>query len=265
MFVTTRRDTYNPVRLSELDYESLVVDIAPLVMPAWQLVRWKKRVYASDGRGGVEADAVLLSTVSDEWFIVEVELARHSIEGHVAPQLDRLARAQYPASLAGSIASASGRPEPDIRRMLRQTPDFLCLADDYTAQLAEACTAAAFQFAVLAPYRAPSGQSALRVVRLPGQLSDPPQQSASSQFHLRRSDQRLLGATTYELPENFPAVPEIRLYVDDAIQMMRVTQVAGRRLMFVQADAPLPREPAVLKLIPRDDDDGTFRIARSIR
>ena len=76
------------------------------LFPDWRWYRWSPLLYTPDG-AGTRPDALLLSESDYSWIVVEVELAHHSISGHIEPQLDRIRRATYDSSLADTILKYS--------------------------------------------------------------------------------------------------------------------------------------------------------------
>ncbi len=230
-FWTSRRERYERVILSEFDYESLLISVGDQAFEGWRLCRWKSRVFTPEGRG-VEADAILISESSDEWAVVEIELASHSISGHVQDQLERLSAATYGSVVTSSLAVAAGVNIDQARRFTRRRPDFLCIADDHTERLSECCMATGFQFAVMQPYRS-SGQSALRGLRIPGHYRKTV--NVGSRFVMLRSSETFFGHAPFVVPDTFPGGPAIRLEVDSEIHEVKLTTLRGSRMLFLNA------------------------------
>ena len=253
---TSRRERFDRLHLSELDYESLILTTGDQAFSNWDILRWKKRVYTADGRG-VEADAVLLHKTTNDWVVIEVGLASHSITGHVQDQLERLAEAQYGPHVTKSLATASGRTFEEMQRFTRNPPDFLCIADDYTERLSDSCTSTGFRLAVLAPYRSMQ-HSALRMVRMPAQYREIVPEGAIFRYIFARGDS-VFGHKPFIVPQEFPALKDLRITAGDAVYALRITFLKGVRLMFWESttDWLSQQESLVISLV--DLDSGIFK------
>jgi hypothetical protein len=253
---TSRRERFERLHMSELDFENLLLTTGDQAFANWTFVKWKKRVYTPDGRG-VEADAVLLSRTTDDWVVCEIELASHSISGHVRDQLERLATALYGQAVTDSIAAAAHVTPEVARRHTRQKPDFLCIADDLTDRLSECCAATGFHLAVLQPYR--SGQhSALRETRMPKQYQEKQVPAGGPRYILQRSPDAFFGHVPFLVPDSFPVLETLRVEYSNAIHEMSLTYVSGSRLLFTGELASLD-DFAVMVLYPTDLTAGLFR------
>lgn len=79
--------------LSEGDFEAIVVEQADSVYPDHHVVPFKKTVESDEGT--VKADLALIHKHYREWWVVEVEMAHHSFDSHVLPQVRKLTSADY--------------------------------------------------------------------------------------------------------------------------------------------------------------------------
>ena len=82
-----------PTSLLETEFESLLVQNADIIRPGTIVVPYKKTVYAGDD--SAQADLAIIGDDYREWLVVEVEMNRHSLHGHVIPQVRTLREASY--------------------------------------------------------------------------------------------------------------------------------------------------------------------------
>lgn len=94
-----------------------VVDFKPLIV--------------GDGGEQRRPDLAIVDRAYRSWVVVEVELSRHSLAHHVRPQVESLARANYHAAHAQSLASAA--PPLDLKSLRDLLtfvpPDFMVVVD----------------------------------------------------------------------------------------------------------------------------------------
>jgi hypothetical protein len=79
--------------LYETEYERVFSSNVELIYPGYYLVPFKLTV--SDEADSAKADFALIHKECRDWWIVEVELGSHPLEGHVLPQVRTLSRAVY--------------------------------------------------------------------------------------------------------------------------------------------------------------------------
>jgi hypothetical protein len=83
---------------TEQDYEDTVKRILPKYYKKefennLKVLLFKKRLYSPIGN--VEADLIAFNDDYSAWWVIEVELIKHSFERHVYPQMDKLAVVDY--------------------------------------------------------------------------------------------------------------------------------------------------------------------------
>jgi hypothetical protein len=111
----------SPGSMYETDFETLLVNHAPLLYPDFQLVPFKKRVHSEYGTA--MADLALIDKLCREWWVVEVELAVHSLREHVEPQVATLATASYGTEEADYLLSNNPSLDaPSVRDMMMGIP-----------------------------------------------------------------------------------------------------------------------------------------------
>lgn len=90
------QDWFEPVSSEgqyESDFESLVTASAGSLFPGYYVVPFKVRVESEEGRR--IPDLALVDRGYRHWWIVEVEMAHHSLYHHVIPQVEVFARGKY--------------------------------------------------------------------------------------------------------------------------------------------------------------------------
>lgn len=137
--IVTNRGIALPIpsrTMYEIDYENEILGQANHLFSGWRWCSFKVDVEApSTGHGTKRADFALIEATFSEWWVVEVELAHHSVEGHVAPQIETLALGQYGSAHAEVIISALNLNAADAASMhaliKRRLPKVLVIVDDY--------------------------------------------------------------------------------------------------------------------------------------
>jgi hypothetical protein len=101
-----RYDGLASAALLEHEYEAIVLDRSHAVFPDFTVVPFKKTVrYEGEPR---KADLALIDPGYRSWWVCEVEMAHHSFENHVLPQVVVLAHASYGVADAAWLAQREG-------------------------------------------------------------------------------------------------------------------------------------------------------------
>jgi hypothetical protein len=79
--------------LYESEFEHILFQEAARIFPEYHVVPFKTIVLSDDG--DAKADFALVHRDYRSWWVVEAEMGHHSLEGHVVPQVRRLARGAY--------------------------------------------------------------------------------------------------------------------------------------------------------------------------
>jgi hypothetical protein len=118
------------VHRSESDFEALVIDYLKCLQPRYYCVTWKPSLNCRDGRVR-KPDAVFVRDDFKHWALVEVELARHSFDGHVYPQVADLAYADVNREVLADLRTSQANFRcADAERMFETIPpDLLVIAD----------------------------------------------------------------------------------------------------------------------------------------
>ncbi len=186
---------------TEIQFEEQVLRVASELMPSYKIANWKPLVRDWHGHGA-KPDLAMVSHDLDHWYVIEVELASHSISGHIAPQLETLGNGVYDSSLLPSLQKSF--PSEDIEslaQLVRRDPGLLCIIDQYTDRIWRTCRDTGFELVVLEPYFGHLGGWAVLVERLPNELS---KAMAPTTYSLSRGD-RLGDSIVMVLPRTFPA------------------------------------------------------------
>lgn len=207
---------------SEDQFELQVIRVAGLLMPNFNVARWKPRIRDWHGHGA-RPDLAMISHDLENWYVIEVELASHSVSRHIRPQLETLRNGVYDRTLVPSLRKSFPSVDEDqLTRLVARDPGLLCIVDQYTEMIWRVCKATGFEMAVLEPYHENLGSWAVFVERLPSELS---RSSTPTTFSLSRGH-RLGDSIVMELPQQFPAsYYKIRLPITSEITEHRFVQV----------------------------------------
>ena len=186
---------------TESQFEEQVLRVASDLMPSYKAASWKPLIRDWHGHGA-KPDLAMVSNDLESWYVIEVELASHSISGHIAPQLETLRNGVYDSSLVPSLKRAFPSEEVEsLTRMVRREPGLLCIIDQYTDPIGRTCRGTGFELVVLEPYFGVLGGWAVLVEQLPSELS---KAIAPTTYSLSRGD-RLGDSIVMVLPRDFPA------------------------------------------------------------
>lgn len=111
---------------------------------------------------GVKPDGLFLPHELDEWWIVEVELARDSKMDHIQDQLGRLERVDYSKYrdvLEKKLTEMNFHNAKEIARNLcAERPNFLLIIDEHNQKIIHRAKTRGFATLVLQTYKSPCGQ-----------------------------------------------------------------------------------------------------------
>ena len=107
--------------LYEAEYEEVLAEAGERLFPGSWLVPFKASV--SSEHGTRKPDLALIDRKYRKWYVVEAELAHHSLTQHVLPQVTVLAAGTYGREHADVLASESGElSKPRLREMMLGEP-----------------------------------------------------------------------------------------------------------------------------------------------
>ena len=119
LFENNWYDELSPTGVYETVYEGMVKAHAHNLWPRFHGVHFKSNVYA--GVEGATPDFALVEHNYSEWWIVEVELAHHSFESVVLPQVRKLAEATYGDEEAEKLHRACAKLDlAKVKSMLKE-------------------------------------------------------------------------------------------------------------------------------------------------
>jgi hypothetical protein len=118
--------------LLEREYEDILEQNSEVFAENCWVIPFRPTVYATGS--SAKPDFAIIEKSYARWFVVEVEMGRHSLHGHVLPQVRTLRDATYGREHAEMLVSR--QPELDLEKtsdLLRGTsPTILVLADRYS-------------------------------------------------------------------------------------------------------------------------------------
>jgi hypothetical protein len=79
--------------LPEAHFEDLLIQNSEMIRPGAWMTRFKRTVYSDEA--GARPDLAIVDHEYREWFVIEVEMRRHSLYEHVLPQVRTLRDAYY--------------------------------------------------------------------------------------------------------------------------------------------------------------------------
>lgn len=126
-------------QLLESDFEESLLEHKSVLFPGWYVCSFKSDVDAfSTPHGRKRADLALVDPGFLTWWVVEVELSHHSVQQHVAPQVEVLALGEYNAQHA-RILSRKLRLSTEEAAMLanllaNRQPRVLVVVNDYVVK-----------------------------------------------------------------------------------------------------------------------------------
>lgn len=96
----------------ERDFESVVEAHAHALFPSCHVIPFKIAVESEHGRK--VPDLALVDTAYREWSVVEIEMAHHSLRGHVIPQVEVFAQGAYGEEHVQHLTGRLGSPDPAV-------------------------------------------------------------------------------------------------------------------------------------------------------
>ena len=121
----------------ESDYERFLLSSADRLFPGFITVPFKTTVQSE--HGSARPDLALIDRQYRGWWVVEVEMAHHSLEGHVVPQVDVFTKASYGPSEAEYLITRSTDLEASsVRAMVKgEQPRVMVVVNRYVPGWAE--------------------------------------------------------------------------------------------------------------------------------
>jgi hypothetical protein len=147
----------------ESTYEAVIQSNAELLFPTWYLVPFKTMLEGADGVR--KPDFALIDRQYRQWWIVEVELAHHSLNRHVLPQVDAFRTARLTRSHAAYLSAR--QPELDEKSlwqmMLGAPPRVLVTVNQPRPNWVQPLAAKNAILMIVEPFRSHQNRIVLRV------------------------------------------------------------------------------------------------------
>lgn len=108
-------DEVSAKALRESEFENYFLENAETLYPDYYTIPFKGIIIESEF-GTAKADLALIDKEYLSWWVIEVEMSRHSLNGHVLPQVQCLANGVYGEDVAGYFYKRC--PALDMERLL---------------------------------------------------------------------------------------------------------------------------------------------------
>ena len=172
IFSTTSPTPYISVDMYEMDFEAIFLRLAPRIFPSWDCASWKPLIHSYPT--GARPDLVMVSKDLSEWFVVEIEDTRHSVQRHIFPQLETLSRGNYGSYLAESLMQRFPEEEPgELQNILKIQPGVICVVNGFVDRIDEACRRLGVTHITCEPYINSLGDVAALTGPIPDELTRP--------------------------------------------------------------------------------------------
>lgn len=250
-------ESYSRIRLRENEYERLVPRFVQRVSEHWLWAEWKPLLDSPVGR--VRPDVALIASDLSRWCVVEVELASHP-ESHFRDQFASLEAAYYGTHLLAGLVAAFPELDPsDVERLLRdEPPTLLCIADEASDALLNACRDFGFELAIGTPYHSTSGSYAVEWRRIPPAFTAA-WRTNGVEYPLRPAAELLGGRQRASLPRDFPNHRKFTLRSGQTIYPVRVYAFEAARAFYLPAGTTqVAGRPLLLR--PLDPDNAQYEL-----
>ena len=165
--ISIRGEVYSRIGgklLFENQFLQTIVQNQNALFPGYTCVQYSSLIETP--LGSVRPDLALIDLEGyRDWWIVEVELAHHSLYWHVADQIEKLSHAVLSESNIEELVTAC-KTEADqdrLQRLLRETePSVLCIADLISQDWKDAVGRDLVRWVEAAPYRSDRGDLIIR-------------------------------------------------------------------------------------------------------
>ena len=196
--IITHHDRFERIELIEPDYERLLVDFAPKIFSQHRWFHYKPPI--SSVHGVAHPDAALIAKGGGEWWVVEVEIARHSTRDHVELQLTKLRDGWYRRRELQYLLERHGDIGDLIASLEGVQPRFLLVLDETSGPIERVARELEFDVVHVVPFMSGKNMYAAaiegvnarrakpRPVGIPVKLMD---DLAAARFALYRDDELL--------------------------------------------------------------------------
>jgi hypothetical protein len=148
----------------EDDYEQIILAYCAELFPRWVAVPFKTDVIGEDGTVK-RPDLALIDRHYRQWWVVEVELAHHSLYAHVMPQVEAFKTASYEGRHAEYLYKRDPTLDPArlAEMMLGLPPEVLVIVDRPDTGWRSVLRARGVYLSTIEPFRDSSNHLLLRV------------------------------------------------------------------------------------------------------
>lgn len=154
-----RFEQADPTATSEATFEMTTLQLLARLYPSCLVITFKPLVI-NNGVGWRPDVAVIEKTLS-YWFVIEVEIATHSLEKHVLPQVRAFRDGDYGQDSIKIIARATAMSVDRVATLIRYVPRYIAVVSNHENQAWEKQLAAEnVQYISIAAYERPAGAPA---------------------------------------------------------------------------------------------------------
>jgi hypothetical protein len=149
---------------NERHFEDLVVHRAPSLFAGWECVPFSEKIYDAS-EVAKQPDLALIDPQYRAWWVIEVELAHHSLNSHVLPQVQVFRQGKYDVGHAEALYRKA--PHLDAAKlaalMIGDPPGVLVIVDSLTTGWREPLRDIGVRLAIAEPFRDLHGTVVLRL------------------------------------------------------------------------------------------------------
>ena len=239
----------------EFEYENLILSRAQGLFPEHYALPFKKQVESETGRG--MPDLALIEKSYRRWWVVEIELAHHSLWQHVVPQVAVLANANYGHDVADYLSQQSTDLDlASLDSMLRGSqPQVLVIVNRYVAEWVQPLSRYGALLAVIEVFRS---QRNRHVLRLNGEY---PVASGNEVSRLR-FDPLMPRLMIVESPAGLESPPDGRILIEFQGAITEWTKVTTRDKVWLSPIRSNPLSPGQKYALVKGVD-GRLRLQRA--
>jgi hypothetical protein len=147
---------------SETEFESITLRAFGCMYPQYQCVVFGGRFFYEDDYR--KPDLAMIARDRSHWFVVEVELVAHSLEGHVLPQIRALRYGEPQKECAAILSRELGIDLGEAATLIARVPRaVLVVANRARSDWEHAIRAHQAQLLVITRFQTPAGREAFEI------------------------------------------------------------------------------------------------------
>ncbi|MCC7336740.1 MAG: hypothetical protein IT422_16740 [Pirellulaceae bacterium] len=249
--ILANHEWFHPISrdvLLEDEFESQILAHAPDIFPGYRAVPFKQTV-SSPEFGNAQPDFLIFEANFRAWWVIEVEMSRHSLSTHVEPQVAALSHGKFNKQHILRVASAFETADEAERAqalMASVQANVLVIVDSECEDWRDTLKQYDASLITVKPYQSRQGKFLFRQIGMvPGQGS-----SVLSSIQIRRDTTRAI------IIDNRAALPfeqgqEVELLLESTPTRWRCHFLAGTLMLFCLEDR-----------FPIDSAAGTYVLVR---